>query len=462
MTLRQILRRIVPPIVADGVRHLRGKFTHYQEGLQGHYEHQRSTRNEDYWQDCQVVKERCEDSPGILVLWHGNVNPTPERLAALERCNYLVISVIGGRSDRKAWLRESVCIGALLLTEDAVNWAETYYPDKVVLHSDAMSLNMLRTMTQEPANILPIAGYSSTSAQSATASLKTIDIVSCWISVPIKRTELLIESAIRGNLSAYVISHIFGADDEVMHRLNRVLDKYHATLEPFYLPFEPYAIHKIGERIVIDGRPFGIGNGILPSILDKARVYVHASETESGFSNAIVEALMRNVPVLVCADVKGPLLELAEHVRPAITICEPTPGAIADGVKRIITDYHKYHNVREKFGSYFDPFETNRRFVKRCQELFRTRGIPWKGHCQGLMGGAFARFNVAEDIPGLEQSSGQQRIFPNPALGLRYLNYQISLARKANNRFALGVLETERALIDTTTEGKRPRPDQLN
>jgi hypothetical protein len=420
---------------------------------------QRLTKNEDCWLDCQVIKERCEDSPGILLLCHGNVDPTPERLTALEKYNYFVISASGQSVDRTAWLPETVCIGALLHSEDSISWAEACYPDKIVLHSDAMSLTMLRTITQERANILRLADYSYTSPQPA--SLRTIDVVSCWTSVPLKRTELLVESAIRGNLSAYIVSQVFGADDEVMHRLNRVIGKYHATLEPLYFPFEPYAIHKIGERILIDGRPFGIGNGILPSMLDKARVYVHTSEIE-GIPNAIVEALMRDVPVVVCADVKGPLLELAEHVRPAITICDPTPEAIADGVKRIITDYHKYLNVREKFVSYFDPFETNRRFVKRCQDLFRTRGIPWKGHCQGLMGGTHAKFNVAEDISGLEQSSGQQPIFPNPALGLRYLDHQILLARKANNRFALGVLETERALINATTEGKRPRPDQLS
>jgi hypothetical protein len=459
MTFTRILRRIVPPIVADGVRCLRAQFAHYamnQEALRRHHELQRLTKDEDYWLDCQVIKERCEDSPGIVLLCHGNVDPTPERLTALKRCNYLVISASGGSVDRAGWLRETVCIGALLHSEDTLRWAETYYPDKIILHSDAMSLKMLRTITQDPANILPIAGYSSTSAQSATASMKTIDIVSCWVSAWYKRTELVVESAIRGNLSAYVISHEFGADDQVVDRLNRVIDKYHLTLEPLYFPFEPYAIHKIGERIFIDGRPFGIGNGILPSILDKARVYVHTSETE-GIPSTIVEALMRNVPVVACADVKGPLLELAEHVRPAITICDATAEAIADGVKRIITDYHKYHNVREKFGSYFDPFETNRRFVKRCQELFRTRGIPWKGHCQGLMGGTSARFNVAEDISGLEQSTGRQPIFPNPAIGLRYLNHQISLARKANNRFALEVLETERAMINAVIESKRPR-----
>jgi len=463
MTITQVLRRILPPIVIDGIQYLRRlikqetpEWGHVAQGLtrQGS---DMNLKAEHYWQDCQIVKERCEDSPGILLLCHGDTKPTPERLAALEKYNYFVISASGGSGDRVDWLPHLRCIGALLHTKNRVSWARKNYPEKIIERSDLITLRTLSTMTQEPANILRSAYYSHTLP--SFPSLKTIDIASCWLSVPSKRTELVVESALLGNLSAYIMSHNFGADNDAISRVNRVIADYNAKVETVYLPFEPYAMHKIGEKILIDSRPIGINNGVWPSILDKAHVYLHTSEFE-GIPNSIVEALMRNVPVVVCADVKGPLIELAEDIRPAITVSEPTPRAIVETIRKIVANYRDYANVREKFQSQLDPFEINRRIVKRCQELFRSKGIPWKGHCQGLMGGMSARFNIAEDIRGIEQSVGQQPIFPNPRLDSRYLDHQMDLARKANNSSALKVLENERGLTITKINNSRSATGQ--
>ena len=45
------------------------------------------------FQDGQIFKERCEDSPGIIMFCQGDWwHPTPERVAMLERENYYVLT----------------------------------------------------------------------------------------------------------------------------------------------------------------------------------------------------------------------------------------------------------------------------------------------------------------------------------------------------------------------------------
>ena len=57
------------------------------------------------FQDGQIFKERCEDSPGIIMFCQGDWwHPTPERVAMLERENYYVLTAANGRADIPFWL----------------------------------------------------------------------------------------------------------------------------------------------------------------------------------------------------------------------------------------------------------------------------------------------------------------------------------------------------------------------
>jgi len=403
-----------------------------------------TTQAEEYWQDCQLIKERYEDSPGILLLAHGSKDPTPERRQALRKYNYLVVSASCSYQDDIYWLEYPECIGAILHDQRTVEWAQARYPDKIIERFEAASLLLLRTTTQFAATLYPL--FSPPSEVAVPGQLKTIDIVGCWASNPIKRTELLVEAALEGDFSAYIISGGLGADKTALQALQRAAQRRGFSLEPFYLPFEPYALHKIGSKIFIDGRILGINNGLVSSTLDKARVYVHTSTTE-GIANSIVEALLRNVPVVVCSDLRGPLVSLAAQMPAAITVCEPEPAAIARTVRDILRNYERYSNVRGIFRRHLDPFAVDARLVRRCQQKFHRMSLPWKGRCHGLLGAVPAKFNIAAEIDPWQQISGQRCIYPDLDCIVSYLEHQIDLAYKAGNRFAVRRLETEYQMV---------------
>ena len=50
-------------------------------------------------QDAQIFKERCEDSPGIVLLCQGDWRPTAERVHLFEAQNYYVLTAANGYQD---------------------------------------------------------------------------------------------------------------------------------------------------------------------------------------------------------------------------------------------------------------------------------------------------------------------------------------------------------------------------
>ncbi len=400
----------------------------------------------EFFLNCQVFKERCAESPGILVLGHGDQGPTPDKVAALERYNYYVISASVCREDNVSWLGNPRCIGALLHDPQVLAAVAARLPDLFFERLNCVTLNLWRTATQLSASMLSLTERPFTEA--LPSDLKCIDMSGCWTAVDLKRSPLWIETALQGDLSAYLVTQEFGARPELVKGIEAVAARYGQELIPFYAAFEQYAQFRVGEKVIIDGRPIGINNGIFSSVLDKTRVYVHTSETE-GIPNSILEALLKEVPVLICEDVLGPLTQMAKEMPGAISTAAPSAASLQKAAKDIIANYEDYRAAARHHRHLVDPFEINRRLIRGAQSYFAKHNLPWKGQAFGLIGTGGSLINIAEEIPALTQATGYRNMYPNQDLAEKYLEYQLQVARDSGNTHAKSLLTKELTMVNS-------------
>lgn len=390
-------------------------------------------------QDAQVFKERCEDSPGILLLAQGDWwQPTPERVALLEREQYYVLTAANGRTDIPFWLPHPRCIGSLFGHAETVAHGRRAHPDKVVERYECVGGRFLRNLTQDVPMAVHYAGLPFTAP--APRELKTLDVVSSFSPVALKRGPLLMETLVRSGVSAYVFAHFLGADAKMFEEFRALVERLGHRLEFFHLPFDPYALIRIDGRIVVDCRPIGANSSVVGNYLARARVLLHTSTTE-GFSNAVMEALHSDVPVLLCEDILGPLQSLSQELPQCIRRSAPTVQALSGHLKQMLAEPPPPGAVKAAFDAVLDPFEMNRRVVRGAQAWFERHGLPWKGHCLGLFGSQ-SKLDLRDVTP--EQSyRGRATIYGNPELARQYVGFHANTALNLGRRDLVAPLAAE-------------------
>ncbi|WP_394787737.1 glycosyltransferase [Rhodoferax sp.] len=376
-------------------------------------------------QDAQIFKERCEDSPGIVVLCQGDWRPTPQRIRLFEEQNYYVLTAANGYQDIVDWLPQPRCIGAMFAHVETVERARQHYPDKVIERFEGVGARFLRTLTQELPYGLHNAGMPFTAT--VPAELKTVDVVSVFSPVALKRGQLLIESLLAANVSAYLFAQSLGSNPQLLESFFDVVRSMGKSIEYFHYPFDPYALMRIDGRIILDGRPIGANNSVVSAYLARARLLVHTSTTE-GISNSVMEALLNDVPVLVCEDIRGPLQDLSLQLPGCIYRSAPEANALAAYIKILLTATRKPGAIRKTFRETIDPFEINRKMVRGAQEWFVRNNLPWKGHCLGLLGGVQSSIDLA--APTAEESyRGHRHIYPSAAEAVQCAAFQMQIAQ---------------------------------
>ncbi|SDI03353.1 glycosyltransferase [Propionivibrio dicarboxylicus] len=403
------------------------------------------------YQDAQIFKERCEDSPGVVILCQGDWRPTPERLGFFEKHNYYVLTAANGFQDIVDWLPQPRCIGAMFGHPGTVAQARAAFPDKVIERFEGVGARFLRNISQETPYNLHNAGLPFTAT--VPRALRTLDVVSVFSPVPLKRGELLLESLIDSNASAYLFAHSFGGDPKQFENLLALVKAAGKSIEYFHLPFDPYALIRIDGRIVIDGRPIGANSSIVSSYLGRCRLFVHTSTTE-GISNAIMEALISDVPVLLCDDIRGPQQELSQQLPKCIFRTPPDKQALTDSIRRLLAHDHIDGAISSSFRAIIDPYEINRTMVLGVQKWFARHGLPWKGHCLGLLGGVQSKLDFA-NLTAEESYRGHRHIYGGFVSPLNCVAIQHEIARNAGIRDYARSLEAEHGTIAVMADGNR-------
>ena len=406
-------------------------------------------------QDAQIFKERCEDSPGILVLCQGDWRPTPERLRLFEEQNYYVMTAANGFQDIVDWLPQPRCIGAMFGHPETVAQARQLYPDKVIERFEGVGARFLRSLTQEMPYDLHKAGVPFT--DTVPAALKTLDIVSVFSPVALKRGHLLIEALLAANVTAYFFAQSMGSDPQLLASFFEVIRNSGKQIEYFHYPFDPYALMRIDGRIVIDGRPIGANNNIVSSYLARTRLFVHTSTTE-GISNSVMEALLNDVPVLICEDIRGPLQNLSQQLPQCIFRSAPEATALSTQIQALLATSRPHGSIRAAFQKVINPFEINRRVVRGAQEWFARNGLPWKGHCLGLLGGVQSKIDLA-DVGAEESYRGGQHIYPSATEAAQCAAFQRQIAENLGRADHASTLRAELQFINDLLA---PKPSELS
>lgn len=395
-------------------------------------------------QDGQIFKERCEDSPGIVMFCQGDWwHPTAERVAMLERENYYVITAANGRTDIPFWLPHERCIGAMFGHHDTVEQARASYPDKVVERFEGVNGRFARNIMQDLPNSLHYAGEPYTACNER--ELKTVDVVSSFAPVALKRGSLLLEVLLRGGVSAYVFAHYFGNDAASFGEFSQLVQRLGYRIDFFHYPFDPYALIRIDNRIVIDCRPVGANSALVANYLARARLYVHTSTTE-GFSNAIMEALNNDVPVLICEDILGPLQALRQEIPACIHAAPADATSLIAAMKSLLAAPPARGAIRSQFSALLNPYELNRRMVRGAQRWFASRGLPWKGHCLGILGGIQTRLDLSR-VTAEESYRGDTPIYTNREAARQYVAFHANVALKLGRNDLAVPLVNELKLI---------------
>lgn len=377
------------------------------------------------FQDSQVFKERCENSPGILIFCQGDWwHPTPERVRLLEQENYLVLTAANGRTDIPFWLPNDRCIGGMFGHIDTVNEARQNFPGKVIECFEGVNGRFLRNITQDIPNSLHYSGVSYTATMPR--ELKTVDVVSLFSPVPLKRGNLLMETLITSGVSAYVFAHYLGGEPALFNEFAGMVERMGKRIEYFHYPFDPYALIQIDNRIIIDCRPIGANSSIVANYLSRARLYVHTSTTE-GFSNAIMEALNNDVPVLICDDILGPLQSLSRKIPECISVSPPNVPSLTTKIRELIAFPPPQGAIKSAFSKELSPFEINRRVVRGAQDWFERHSLPWKGHCLGIFGGIQTRLDLSK-VSAEESYRGAFPIYNNQETVRQYVGFHANIA----------------------------------
>ncbi len=394
-------------------------------------------------QDSQIFKERCEDSPGIVVLCQGDWRPTAERVRMFEEQNYYVLTAANGFQDIVDWLPQPRCIGAMFGHPATVSLAHQQYPDKVIERFEGVGARFLRTLSQELPYGLHNAGLPFTGT--VPTSMKTVDVVSAFSPVALKRGQLLLESLLASNATAYLFAQSMGGKPELLDAFFDIIRKAGKSIEYFHYPFDPYALMRIDGRIVIDGRPIGANNSVVSAYLARARLLVHTSATE-GISNSVMEALLNDVPVLLCEDIRGPLQDLSLQLPDCITRCAPNAQDLVNNIHHLLTTPRVHGSVRTSFSTVINPFEINRQVVRGTQRWFARNGLPWKGHCLGLLGGVQSKIDLA-NVSAEESYRGHLHIYPSATESVQNAAFQLQISETIGAKSHAASLRAEMQYI---------------
>jgi len=405
-------------------------------------------------QDAQIFKERCEDSPGILVLCQGDWRPTAQRVRMFEEQNYYVLTAANGFEDIVDWLPQPRCIGAMFAHPATVSQARQQYPDKVIERFEGVGARFLRTLSQELPFGLHNAGYPFTGT--LPSALKTVDVVSAFSPVALKRGQLLLESLLASDATAYLFAQSMGGKPELLDAFFEIVRKAGKSIEYFHYPFDPYSLMRIDGRIVIDGRPIGANNSLVSAYLARARLLVHTSTTE-GISNSVMEALLNDVPVLLCKDIRGPLQDLSLQLPDCISRSEPNALELVKNIKNLLATPRVHGSVRESFSKAINPFEINRHVVRGTQQWFERNRLPWKGHCLGLLGGVQSKIDLA-NVTAEESYRGGLHIYPNATESVQNAAFQVQIAEAIGAESHASSLRTEIQYIRDGMVGPATEP----
>jgi hypothetical protein len=401
---------------------------------------------ETAFQDAQIFKERCEDSPGVLVLCQGDWRPTPERIRLFEEQNYYVLTAANGYQDIVDWLPHQRCIGSMFAHPETVTWAQQNFPDKVITRFEGVGARFLRSLTQELPCNLHSAGIPFTATMPG--PLKTLDVVASFSPAPLKRGQLLMEVLLASSCTAYLFAASLGGNPEVWASFEQEIRNAGKQIEFLHYPFDPYALLRVDGRIVIDCRPIGANNSIVSNYLARARLFLHTSTTE-GISNAVMEALFQDVPVLLCDDIRGPLQNLSCQLPECITRSAPDAASLLRQVNTLLSTPRNPGAISQPFRAHLDPFAINREVVRKVQAWFAHHGHPWKGHCLGLLGGVQSKLDLNE-VSAEESYRGRAHIYPNAAEAAHGAVFQAHIAHDCGHPEFSATLQAELFHIQQT------------
>lgn len=396
-------------------------------------------------QDGQIFKEPCEDSPGIVMFCQGDWwHPTPERVALLERTNYYVLTAANGRQDIPFWLSHPRCIGGLFGHKETVDQGRKAFPDKVVERFEGVGGRFLRNISQDLPASLNYAGVEMTAVPSR--EMKTFDVISSFSPAPLKRGNLLMELLVKSGVSAYIFAHYMGGDQKMFADFVALIERLGKSIEFFHLPFDPYALMRIDGRIVVDCRPIGANSSVVANYLARARLYVHTSTTE-GFSNAIMEALHNDVPVLLCEDILGPLQTLSAELPQCIRRSAPLVDELSLHLKDLLANPPAVGAIKSAFNAVVNPFEVNRRVVRGAQAWFAKQGLSWKGHCLGIFGGSQSKLDLSY-VSAEQAYRGRAPIYNNPEMAREYVGFHANKALEKGQSPLLQALVGELKVLE--------------
>ena len=408
-------------------------------------------------QDGQIFKERCADSPGILVLCQGDWRPTPERVRLFEERNYYILTAANGFQDIVDWLPQPRCIGAMFAHPETVAQARVLYPDKVIERFEGVGSRFLRSLTQELPYNLHNAGVPFVAT--VPAALKTLDIVSVFSPVMLKRGHLLMEALLEAKVTAYLFAQSLGSNPQLLASFLDVVKRSGKKIDYFHYPFDPYALMRIDGRLVIDCRPIGANNSIVSAYLARARLFVHTSTTE-GISNSVMEALLNDVPVLLCEDIRGPLQNLSQQLPQCFTRSAPDARALAAHIQSLLSSSRPHGSVRSSFLGVINPFEINRSVILGAQDWFARNGLPWKGHCLGLFSGVQSKIDLA-GISAEESYRGGRHIYPNATETAQCIAFQLQIASAMEKTDHAAALTAEQQYMNDFLAQPLPEPSTV-
>ncbi len=276
----------------------------------------------------------------------------------------------------------------------------------------------------------------------------------------LKRGSLLIETLLGGNFTAYLFAQSLGSDPRLLASFLDIVRLAGKKIEYFHYPFDPYALMRIDDRIVIDCRPIGANNSIVSAYLARARLFVHTSTTE-GISNSVMEALLSDVHVLLCEDIRGPLQNLSLALPQCFTRSAPDARALTATIGTLLASRRTHGAVRSCFLTAINPFEVNRRVVLGAQVWFARNKLPWKGHCLGLFSGVQSKIDLAE-VSAEQSYRGGRHIYPSANETEQCLAFQLQIAANLGRTDHATTLRAELQFINEFLAGPPPSNDKLD
>ncbi len=102
--------------------------------------------------------------------------------------------------------------------------------------------------------------------------------------------------------------------------------------------------------------------------------------------------------------------------------------------------------VKAAFDAVLNPFEVNRRVVRGAQAWFERHGLPWKGHCPGILGGIQSRLDL-NDVTAEQCHRGRAPIYNNTEAVRQYVGFHANIALRQGRQDLAAPLVAELKLL---------------